>query len=484
LAVTTDTIETEAGFKANAEVDLGKYINRLKKANLIQMDGRVIQIIGLIIESTGPNVGIGDICEINSSRVEKPILSEVVGFRENKVMLMPIGDMSKISPGSPVSSTGKSFSVRINEALLGRVLNGFGNPIDDKNKPVSGESYSVINKPSDVLERKRITEPLSLGIRAIDGLLTVGKGQRIGIFAGSGVGKSTLLGCIARNTQADINVIALIGERGREVREFIECDLGPEGLKRSVVVAVTSDEPALLRIKGAYIATTIAEYFRDKGFDVNLMLDSITRFCMAKREIGLSIGEPPTTRGYPPSVFAELPKLLERAGTGVKGSITGLYTVLVEGDDMNEPIADSVRSILDGHIVLSRDLANLNHYPAIDVLQSISRLMNSIVSDEHKKIASKIKNLMAIYKKSSDLIEVGAYVEGTNPKLDFSIKHIDKINNFLKQEITEKESFKTTFSRLKEILPADEDQEVKAELAQSGKINENLLLKGVKYELD
>ncbi len=472
------------GINSSTIFDLEKHMTRLKKANLIQMDGRVIQVIGLIIESTGPNVGIGEICQIKSSRVEKSVLAEVVGFRENRVLMMPIGDMSKISPGSPVISTGKSFSVKVGESLLGRVLNGFGDPIDGLDRPITGEYYSVINKPPDVLTRQRITEPLSLGIRAIDGLLTVGKGQRVGIFAGSGVGKSTLLGCIARNTQADINVIALIGERGREVREFIEGDLGVEGLKRSVVVAVTSDEPALLRIKGAYIATTIAEYFREKGHDVNLMLDSITRFCMAKREVGLSIGEPPTTRGYPPSVFAELPKLLERAGTAEKGSITGLYTVLVEGDDMNEPIADSVRSILDGHIVLTRDLANLNHYPAIDVLQSISRLMNSIVPEEHRDLSSRIKNLMAMYKKSSDLIEVGAYVEGSNPKLDFAIRHIEKINEFLKQDVSDKETFESTFIKLEGIMPTEYGYEEKTDLDIIKSAKDNILAKGMKINFE
>ncbi len=484
MAVLEETENLVDEHEEKVKVDLSKYLDKVKKVNLIQMDGRVVQVIGLIIESTGPKVGIGDICEIKSSRVEKPVLVEVVGFRENRVLLMPIGDMNKISPGSPVISTGKSFSIKVSESLLGRVLDGFGNPIDDKDRPINGEYYSVASKPPDALTRHRITEPLSLGVRAIDGLLTVGKGQRIGIFAGSGVGKSTLLGCIARNTQADINVIALIGERGREVREFIECDLGEEGLKRSVVIAVTSDEPALLRIKGAYIATTIAEYFREKGYDVNLMLDSITRFCMAKREIGLSIGEPPTTRGYPPSVFAEMPKLLERAGTGIRGSITGLYTVLVEGDDMNEPVADAVRSILDGHIVLSRDLANVNHYPAIDVLQSISRLMVAVVTDEHKKIASIIKNLMAVYKKSADLIEVGAYVEGTNPKLDRAIKYMDGINNFLRQEVAEKETFDSTLIKLKEILSEEDFLNDKENIKSSTNIKESELVKGVRIQAD
>ncbi len=435
-----------------------KFLDIVNKANLIQMDGRVVQVIGLVIESTGPKVGIGEICQIRSSRVENPVMAEVVGFKENRVLLMAIGDMSKISPGSPVIATGKSFSIRVGNYLLGKVLNGFGVPINITKGSWIGKDLSINANPPSALKRKMITEPLSLGIRAIDGLLTIGKGQRIGIFSGSGVGKSTLLGCIARNTQADINVIALIGERGREVREFIEKDLGEEGLKKSVVVSVTSDEPALIRIKGAYIATTIAEYFRNQGYDVNLMVDSITRFCMAKREIGLSIGEPPTTKGYPPSVFAELPKLLERAGMGEKGSITGLYTVLVEGDDMSEPVADSVRSILDGHIVLTRDLANINHYPAIDILQSVSRLMNSVITEEHKKVAAEAKNILALYKKSSDLIEVGAYVDGTNPKLDHAIQYIDKINDFLMQDSMEKDSLAQTIKKLEAILPGREPE--------------------------
>ncbi len=464
---------------------LDNYLSLLKKINVIQMDGRVVQVIGLVVESTGPKVGIGSVCKIISSKSKQPVIAEVVGFRSNRVLLMPIGTISNIAPGSPVISIGKSFSIKISDEILGRVIDGFGNPIDSLDKSITGPEFSVMNKPPSVLDRVRISEPLSLGIRAIDGLLTVGKGQRIGIFAGSGVGKSTLLGCIARNTLADINVIALIGERGREVKEFIESDLGEEGLKRSIVVVVTSDEPALVRIKGAYTATTIAEYFRDKGFHVNLMLDSITRFCMAKREIGLSIGEPPTTRGYPPSVFADLPKLLERAGTGVKGSITGLYTVLVEGDDMNEPITDAVRSILDGHIVLSRDLANLNHYPAIDVLQSISRLMSSIVSKEHRNIASRIKNMMAIYKKSSDLIEVGAYVSGTNQKIDYAIKYMDEINEFLKQDITEKETFDSTLRKLKSILPEiPEFDPVEDQAGRMAQLNRNELVKGLKLKLN
>ncbi len=443
--------------KDNTEegINLDKYFNIIKNTNLIPLNGRVTQVIGLVIESTGPDVGIGEICEVITGRTSKKVLAEVVGFRNNRVLLMPIGDIGNIHPGCSVISTGKVLSIKVGKNLLGRILNGFGEPIDNKGEIVSEVELPVYNKPPSVLKRKRITEPICLGIRAIDGLLTVGKGQRIGIFAGSGVGKSTLLGSIARNTNADINVIALIGERGREVREFIEKDLGEEGIKKSVVVAVTSDEAALLRVKGAYVATTIAEYYRSKGYDVNLMLDSITRFCMAKREIGLSIGEPPTSKGYTPSVFSELPKLLERAGTDEKGSITGIYTVLVEGDDMDEPISDAVRAILDGHIVLSRELANLNHYPPIDVLSSVSRLMTDVVTALHKKTADTIKDFLAVYRKSKDLIDVGAYSPGSNPKLDIAVGLMDKINSFLRQEISEKETFDSSIKKLIEILPED-----------------------------
>jgi flagellum-specific ATP synthase len=437
--------------------DIERYMDIVEKSNLIPMNGRVTQVIGLVVESTGPKAAMGEMCEIVTSRTEDPVLAEVVGFKENRVLLMPIGDIGKISPGCPVISTGKTFSIKVSKDLLGRVLNGFGVPIDSKNRINPESVLSVVNKPPRALDRRRIKEPLSLGIRAIDGLLTIGKGQRVGIFAGSGVGKSTLMGMIARNTQADVNIIALIGERGREVREFIERDLGEEGLKKSVVVAVTSDEPALVRIKGAYVATTIAEYFRTFGYDVNLMLDSITRFCMARREVGLSVGEPPTAKGYPPSVFAELPRILERAGMGKKGSITGLYTVLVEGDDLSEPVSDAVMSILDGHIILSRDLANMNHYPPIDILASVSRLMPDVISDEHKEIAREIIDIMATYRKSSDLIEVGAYVDGANAKLDRSIKYIDRINDFLKQDIGERETFESCLEKLRNIIPGYSD---------------------------
>jgi len=435
------------------EINFNKYIEIVKNSNLIALNGRVTQVIGLVIESTGPDVGIGEICEILTGKTSKKVLAEVVGFKNNRVLLMPIGDINNIRAGCSVIATGKTLRIKVGDCLLGRILNGFGEPIDQKGEITSGIELPVFSNPPSALKRKRIKEPLSLGLRVIDGLLTIGKGQRIGIFAGSGVGKSTLLGSIARNTKADINVIALIGERGREVREFIEKDLGEEGLLKSVVVVVTSDEAALLRVKGAYVATTIAEYFRSKGYDVNLMLDSITRFCMAKREIGLSIGEPPTSKGYTPSVFSELPKLLERAGTDDKGSITGIYTVLVEGDDLEEPISDAVRSILDGHIVLSRELANLNHYPAIDVLASVSRLMPEVITDIHKKAANIIKDIMATYRQSKDLIEVGAYSPGSNPKLDQAIALQEKINKYLRQDVYEKETFESSLKKLIEIIP-------------------------------
>ncbi|KXS45241.1 MAG: flagellum-specific ATP synthase [Candidatus Frackibacter sp. T328-2] len=369
-------------------LDGTKLAAELETMSPINNFGKIRRVIGLIIESQGPNVTLGEICLIKSQFNSEPVQAEVVGFKDNKVLLMPLGEMEGIGPGCRVEATGKSLKVKVGEELLGHVLDGLGHPLTDLNLDELTTEYSAHNTPPDPLTRQRITTPLPVGIRSIDGLLTCGRGQRLGIFAGSGVGKSTLLGMIARNTEADINVIGLIGERGREVREFIEKDLGEEGLARSVVVAATSDQPALVRLKGALVATAIAEYFRDQGKDVMLMMDSVTRFAMAQREVGLAVGEPPATRGYTPSVFATLPKLLERAGTNEVGTITGLYTVLVEGDDMNEPIADAVRGILDGHIALSRDLASQNHYPAIDVLESVSRVMNDIITKEHQEAAN------------------------------------------------------------------------------------------------
>jgi flagellar protein export ATPase fliI len=430
------------------QLDLSKYFDRLSDATLVQYKGRVSKVVGLTIESIGPQVQVGEMCKIFPVKSDVPVMAEVVGFTENAVLLMPLGDMQGISPGATVIASGNSHEVQVGDSLLGRVLDGLGQPIDDKESLNVSRAYPVNNMPPNPLSRMRIREPLPLGVKVIDGMLTCGRGQRIGIFAGSGVGKSTLLGMIARNTVADINVIGLIGERGREVKEFIENDLKEEGLNRSVVVVATSDQPALVRKKGALLATSIAEYFRDQGKNVILMMDSLTRFSMAQREVGLAIGEPPVTKGYPPSVFAELPRLLERSGNSDKGSITALYTVLVDGDDMNEPIADTVRGILDGHIVLSRALANKNHYPAIDVLASVSRVMPSIMSAEHMKKVGVMRDLLATYKDSEDLISIGAYVKGSSKKVDFAIEKNDEINNFLKQGVHDK----YTFSQIEDMI--------------------------------
>ena len=432
--------------------NLKKYHDRLNEISLYQYKGKVSRVIGLTIESRGPAVRLGETCHIYPIKSKDPVLAEVVGFKEDTVLLMPLGEMEGIGPGSMVIATGNTLEVDVGEQLLGRILDGRGNPIDDFEPPSLNYSYPVNNQPPNPLSRTKITEPLPLGVKAIDGFLTCGRGQRIGIFAGSGVGKSTLLGMIARNTLADINVIALIGERGREVKEFIDNDLEEEGLKKSVVIVVTSDQPPLVRMKGALLATSIAEYFRDCGKNVVLMMDSLTRFSMAQREVGLAIGEPPVTKGYTPSVFAVLPKLLERAGNSSKGSITGLYTVLVDGDDMNEPIADAVRGILDGHIVLSRNLANKNHYPAIDILASVSRVMPNIVDKEHIGIVGQIKDLMATYRDSEDLINIGAYIKGTNKKVDMAIEKIEAINDFLKQGVHDRLTFDEIVELLRGIL--------------------------------
>ncbi len=432
--------------------NLKKYHDRLNEISLYQYKGKVSRVIGLTIESRGPAVRLGETCHIYPIKSKEPVLAEVVGFKEDTVLLMPLGEMEGIGPGSMVVATGNTLEVNVGEQLLGRILDGMGNPIDDFEPPSLNYSYPVNNQPPNPLSRAKISEPLPLGVKAIDGFLTCGRGQRIGIFAGSGVGKSTLLGMIARNTLADINIIALIGERGREVKEFIDNDLEEEGLKKSVVIVVTSDQPPLVRMKGALLATSIAEYFRDCGKNVVLMMDSLTRFSMAQREVGLAIGEPPVTKGYTPSVFAVLPKLLERAGNSSKGSITGLYTVLVDGDDMNEPIADAVRGILDGHIVLSRNLANKNHYPAIDILASVSRVMPNIVDKEHIGIVGQIKDLMATYRDSEDLINIGAYIKGTNKKVDMAIEKIETINDFLKQGVHDRLTFDEIVELLRGIL--------------------------------
>jgi len=426
-------------------------IPKIRDANLSRIYGRLIQVIGTTAESIGPPSSVGDFCWINSNSGRR-IPAEVVGFKENRVILMPFYNMAGIQPGNLVRSTGQPLRIGVDTQLLGRVLDGLGNPIDNLEQFTTEKYINVVNSPPSPLDRSPINEPLSTGIRAIDGLVTIGKGQRIGIFAGSGVGKSTVLGMIARNASSDVNVIALIGERGREVPEFIQRDLTEEGLKRSVVVAVTSDKPPLLRIKGALCATAIAEYFRDMELDVLLMMDSATRIAMAQREIGLAVGEPPTTKGYTPSVFTLLPRILERAGTSPAGSITGIYTVLVEADDMNDPIADSMRSILDGHIVLSRALAEKNHYPSIDVLASVSRVMNLVTDQEHRDKAIKLRRTLARYRDSEDLINIGAYSTGSNPEIDYAIEKIDKINNYLRQGIFETTTFSDTVEMLKGIF--------------------------------
>ncbi len=416
------------------EIDFEKYEKLLEKSYVKQM-GRVVKSVGLTIESLGPHVSVGDACMITSFKNDKKILAEVVGFRDNRILLMPLDEMDGIGPGSYVESIGHPLQVSVSNQLLGRILDGLGKPIDDKEPLYTEEQYNIDQDAPDPLKRHRIHKVMSLGVKAIDGILTVGQGQRVGIFAGSGVGKSTLLGMIAKNTQADINVIALIGERGREVREFIERDLGPEGIKRSVLVVATSDRPAMERQKAAKTATAIAEYFRDQGKNVLLMMDSLTRFSMAQREIGLAIGEPPVSRGYTPSVFSVMPKLLERTGNAEEGSITALYTVLVDGDDMNEPITDAARGILDGHIVLSRRLANKNHYPAIDILQSVSRVMGEVVTKAHKQHANYLTSIVATYRESEDLINIGAYSRGSNSDIDEAIDKIKDVNGFLQQEV-------------------------------------------------
>ena len=437
-------------------IDCNRILNAVAASNPMLLTGKVTQIIGLVIESDGPNAIIGELCHIYPRNPSLPPLrAEVVGFREKRVLLMPLGEMSGIGPGCDIVASGGTLSVKVGEDLLGRIFDALGNPMDGK-PPIQSELYYPLEAPPPPpLSRARITEKVSVGVRAIDGLLTMGRGQRIGIMAGSGVGKSTLLGMIARNTEADINIIALIGERGREVREFIERDLGEDGLKKSVVIVATSDQPALIRIKGALTATAIAEYFRNAGKNVVLMMDSVTRFAMAQREVGLTVGEPPATRGYTPSVFAALPRLLERSGSGVDGAITGIYTVLVEGDDMNEPIADSVRGILDGHIVLSRALGAQNHYPAIDILASVSRVMLEIVNKEHWDAAQELRKVLATYNEAQDLINIGAYVSGSNPNIDHAIKMIEPTLQFLKQAVYEQTDYETCIKRLCELFPAN-----------------------------
>ena len=427
-------------------IDFNKLRNTIEAIDTIKLTGKVKKVVGLTIEVDGIKAFVGELCKIYIGQ-NKFIFSEVVGFKDRGVLLMPLGDLTGVAPGCQVETTGRTLNVKVGQDLLGKVLDGLGNPMNGEKFRTVAE-YKLDNDPPNPLTRKRIDTIMSTGIRAIDGFLTVGVGQRVGIFAGSGVGKSTLLGMIARYSDADVNVIGLIGERGREVREFIEQDLGEEGLKKSVVVVATSDQPPLLRLKGAFTATAIAEYFRDQGLNVMLMMDSVTRFAMAQREVGLTIGEPPATKGYTPSVFAMLPRLMERSGNSDKGTITAFYAVLVDGDDMNEPIADAARGILDGHIVLSRKLASKNHFPAIDVLSSISRLMPQIADEKLKQKASELRDILATYKDAEDLINIGAYQKGSNSKIDKSIQLIDKVNAFLRQGITEHNDFKTTYERI------------------------------------
>ena len=436
-------------------IDWDIYHQALSNAVTFIRCGQVTQVIGLTIEAQGLRVQIGELCYISSEEGQAEIPAEVMGFRDDRTLLMPLGEMRGIGPGSSVRASGSILSVPVGEALLGRVVDGLGRPIDGKG-PIPAQSvYPTAGSAPPPLGRIPIEQPLETGVRAIDAFLTVGKGQRMGIFAGSGVGKSTAMGMIARHAKADVSVIALIGERGREVQEFIRRDLGADGLARSVVIVSTSDQPALLRLKGAWVATAIAEYFRDQGQDVIFLMDSVTRFAMAQREIGLAIGEPPAMKGYTPSVFALLPMLLERTGTGERGTITGFYTVLVESDDLTEPITDTVRSILDGHIVLSRELAAQNHYPAIDILESVSRVMNAITTDHHRASAGRARDLLAAYHKASDLINIGAYVQGSNPIIDQAIALMPLLRDFLRQDAHSPTPYGDTLERLHTIVNAD-----------------------------
>lgn len=433
------------------DIEITQLRQGIKFGEFFTSYGKVEQIVGMIIEASGMSCNVGDVCEIHTAD-GKIVTTEAVGFRGAMALLMPYNDTDGIGYGNRVFNTKKKLQVKMSDDLIGRTIDALGNPIDGKGEIKGDAYYSINGKPSNPMTRPAISEPIELGIKAIDGMLTIGKGQRMGIFAGSGVGKSTLMGMIARNVTADVNVIALVGERGRELVEFLNKDLGEEGAKRSVVVVATSDMSAMLRNKCALTATTIAEYFRDKGLNVLLMMDSLTRYCMAQREIGLSTGEPPVARGYPPSIYAQLPKLLERCGNFETGSITGIYTVLVEGDDSNEPISDTVRGIIDGHIMLSRKIAMKNHYPAIDVLASLSRLMSAIASKEQKQMAGKIRNLMSIYNENQDLLSIGAYKAGSNPELDNAIKKIGDINSFLQQAVDERFTYKQTVDIMRKIL--------------------------------
>lgn len=422
----------------------------VREADPIKVYGRVNKGVGLVVEGLGPRANIGEVCQIQQDGIgpDAFVEAEVIGFRDDKVLLMPLGDITGIGPGARIIARGRQRYIKVSDELLGRVLDGLGNPIDGKGA-ISGKLFPIFNEPVNPMQRRRIEAPLDLGIRSINTFLTCGKGQRVGIMAGSGVGKSVLLGMMARHTAADVNVIALIGERGREVREFIERDLGEEGLQRSVLIVATSDTSPLVRIRGAFIATAIAEYFREQGKDVLFMMDSLTRFAMAQREVGLAAGEPPTSKGYTPSVFKMLPRLIERAGTWQgAGAITGLYTVLVEGDDMNEPVADAARSFLDGHIVLSRELANMNQYPAIDLLQSISRIMKDVVSEQHRAHVERALEILSTYKRYEDVITIGAYKEGTNPRVDYAIRMMERLRSFIRQRVDERVTFDESVRQL------------------------------------
>lgn len=430
-------------------INYARYYQEIWTYPALKVRGRVTQVIGLVLEVSGLKPYVGELCLVEVNGGVGPVPAEVVGFRQGRSLLMPLGDLKGIGPGCRVEATGKTFSVKVGPGILGKVLDGLGRPLLGGELKGELTEVPVENPPPNPLERKPITSPMVTGIRTIDTLLTCGQGQRVGIFSGSGVGKSTLLGMIARYSGADVSVIGLVGERGREVMDFINKDLGPEGLRRSVVVVSTSDRPALERVKAALVATSVAEYFRDRGKNVILMMDSVTRFAMALREIGLAIGEPPATKGYTPSVFAALPRLLERSGTSRSGSITGFYTVLVDGDDFNEPISDAVRGILDGHIVLSRELAARNHYPAIDVLNSTSRLMPYVTDKEHQDMAGRLRELVSAYRESEDLINIGAYVRGSNPRVDRAIDYRERINAFLRQDMNESVSWEQSMEALK-----------------------------------
>lgn len=433
-------------------MDFAAFRDEITKYDTFRYMGKIEKIVGMTIEASGPTCNIGDVCRIYSKDMTSFVHAEVVGFNKENILLMPYTEIEGIGPGSIVDNTGDKLVIQAGDELIGRIVDATGNPLDGGKNPECPDTISITGIPVNPFTRPPIRETIELGVKAIDGMLTIGKGQRIGIFAGSGVGKSTLMGMIARKVKADVNVIALVGERGREVREFIERDLGPEGMARSVLVVATSDQPAMMRSKCPLTATAIAEYYMKQGKDVLLMMDSLTRYAMALREVGLSVGEPPIARGYTPSIYSSLPKLLERAGNFPEGSITGIYTVLVEGDDTNEPIADTVRGIIDGHIILSRKLAAQNHYPAIDILQSVSRLMAEIATEEHKEAAGQLRNLLSLYTSNQDLISIGAYKHGTNPALDEAIRKIDRINEFLMQKVEEAYSFDETVKLLMQAI--------------------------------